>query len=1125
MTRRFAALLCSLALPALAETPIPPYPQDGVAVGGVEDRFAPLREHLRRFRSSAGADYRVAVVRFTDPQDRPGREHAGSGPAYAERTFERWRASLDPARSLVIVLALENRAIAVQPGSKWVALGFEAEAITRVIDESPFGTYARAGDHVAAIERLIEAIDMHLSLLMRVQQRGLDAARKRLAGLRSLAAEQRSLAASSPDGESVRPALEEAATLLAAADGALGREESTAAGRSLDLAEQRLREVAREIAAARAAREEKERLVKAAPVQLRAARERAERLGRELEATALPSEELAPAKEELARVVALLRDADALLAAGDAKAVVERAARADDWLQRVDQRREQALAAQRFRTRTLPLIAAGGALSALGLLLLVLRIVRRVKVAAAKRAVDDWRRQLQVAAPRLLQLEDEHPLLFGTPELGARLRGKTAELFRQVGEASDDLFLAWGAAQERLTEAESALARTPPLGWGPADRALLLLTKTPVESGKKPAEGTRLFLPAGKTVTRAPGELLDHLERAWEGTKARVHELESLLTRVPARLGSLQERHSALVTRVFGLAARGLASKAWDLELSRLEQALQELRLLAPHDPATVEGALVDLEDELAMIDGRLARTDQALELAGKTEEALAAEVARIAAQRAIGVALLEPGFEPEALIEAARQALAGSRAAADAAEDERAQELAVRAADVTADLTARVEDSLQVRAQGASWIAELRGARALLDAALPERRARLAALRHEHADAALCPALDNAEEAAVALAFAARCLEEAEAALSVQRHLAAAELVTRARAVLGQVQALYVEVESKAAELAAARQAAEAARAAAKGDESQVELLVAPGDRFLTLATLGETKALVAALGEELALQGAERPHWPERRAASEELQRRAARVLARVRQEHHACQEAERELQRARDEHHALVRLLQSSQDDRPLANQRAAEGQRCLQEVKQLAAGARPDWVELLSLVTAARGHLKDARGLAERDISLARAAREAFAHGQSSIDSRAGGFGRGVSADLGGARSVLEQARVALASQQYEAAARLSLEAQGQAEAAEREARRRVRELEEAEERRRREAEAERQRRARASTGFSFASSSSSSSSRSSSSSFGSSRSSSSGGSSFSRSAGGSSFKRSAGGSSW
>src|SRR5689334_18760575 len=117
-SRMLAALAASfvLASTALAETPIPDYPKDGVATAGVDERLDSLRAFLKSFKSGAGASYHVCVVAFTHPKNERGADEQ-SGLAYVDAVFAKWKEKLDPERHVVIVVSIENRNIGVHPGS------------------------------------------------------------------------------------------------------------------------------------------------------------------------------------------------------------------------------------------------------------------------------------------------------------------------------------------------------------------------------------------------------------------------------------------------------------------------------------------------------------------------------------------------------------------------------------------------------------------------------------------------------------------------------------------------------------------------------------------------------------------------------------------------------------------------------------------------------------------------------------------------------------------------------------------------------------------------------------------------------------------------------------------------
>ncbi len=182
---RFSLLGCAVALtalavlapPAEAASPIPEFPADGVALSGVRDTFDGLRRHIAARETRVGARYVAVIVKFTEPRNRSGRQYSRTAIPYVDRVFKSWADQLDPENHVLICMSTENRGIAIHSGSRWSNLGFAEAGITKVIDESPFARVARTGDHSGALERLVDAVDLHLSL--RVQSIERNAARVR----------------------------------------------------------------------------------------------------------------------------------------------------------------------------------------------------------------------------------------------------------------------------------------------------------------------------------------------------------------------------------------------------------------------------------------------------------------------------------------------------------------------------------------------------------------------------------------------------------------------------------------------------------------------------------------------------------------------------------------------------------------------------------------------------------------------------------------------------------------------------------------------------------------------------------------------------------------------------------
>jgi uncharacterized membrane protein YgcG len=95
---------------------IPPFKGERVIVEGVPDRYEALKGQIAKLEKSSPQTYYVVVVKSTGP----GAKATGN---YAEKIVSAWSAqrkgrgpSFDPDRSVVIVVALDNRQVAVKPG-------------------------------------------------------------------------------------------------------------------------------------------------------------------------------------------------------------------------------------------------------------------------------------------------------------------------------------------------------------------------------------------------------------------------------------------------------------------------------------------------------------------------------------------------------------------------------------------------------------------------------------------------------------------------------------------------------------------------------------------------------------------------------------------------------------------------------------------------------------------------------------------------------------------------------------------------------------------------------------------------------------------------------------------------
>ncbi len=102
---------------AQRKAPIPRFTGESVIVVGVPDRYDSLAGKITRLERASPQSYYVVVVNSTGPGQSATRE-------YADQLFEDWQRqgsrrgrSFDPERSVIFVVALENRQVAVKPGT------------------------------------------------------------------------------------------------------------------------------------------------------------------------------------------------------------------------------------------------------------------------------------------------------------------------------------------------------------------------------------------------------------------------------------------------------------------------------------------------------------------------------------------------------------------------------------------------------------------------------------------------------------------------------------------------------------------------------------------------------------------------------------------------------------------------------------------------------------------------------------------------------------------------------------------------------------------------------------------------------------------------------------------------
>jgi hypothetical protein len=151
-------LFLGSAVHAQEKIPFPSLSDKRVYVVDVPDRYQGLAEQINRLERTSPQTYYVVVMKSTGAGGSATRE-------YAEQLFDRWRTeaarsrrAFDADRSVLIVVALETRQVALHPGAVLASqFGLTAEPIESELISRAFIGPAKEGKFPEAISALLNA--------------------------------------------------------------------------------------------------------------------------------------------------------------------------------------------------------------------------------------------------------------------------------------------------------------------------------------------------------------------------------------------------------------------------------------------------------------------------------------------------------------------------------------------------------------------------------------------------------------------------------------------------------------------------------------------------------------------------------------------------------------------------------------------------------------------------------------------------------------------------------------------------------------------------------------------------------------------------------------------------------
>lgn len=407
-------------------------------------------------------------------------------------------------------------------------------------------------------------------------------------------------------------------------------------------------------------------------------------------------------------------------------------------------RARAAEAAGIFRTRTLPTAAASllaaGIIGGFG----IQRLRHATRRTAAGHKLAAFKQDVVALSDMLDASQERHRMLPHTdPDFQTPMRGMTRDTYDAVQDAIRRYRERWLSLMEVWDKAQERLASEWFLGTAASDAVITMLD----------AAEARPPLDEVSAACRGP---LDSLENAHETARGLATDLQGDMTHARERLD--------------GLARRGRLAAAFEPVVADAARAAERAAADVEPDPVAARGRLEAARGKLGelatRLDGLEATDDRRGHVAGRIDEVRS----RVAARRAEGWLLTEPGADPEPRLATADSEADLAGRLLDAADTETAAMHLGSAEEAIAEAATLLETVAVARARAEELLPALAARLDAVAATQPQAGADLSHLAERYAHSAWGDVADNAAKAHEGTDHGRRLVEEAHAAADPAR-------------------------------------------------------------------------------------------------------------------------------------------------------------------------------------------------------------------------------------------------------------------------------------------------------------------------------------------------------------------